>query len=201
MKCTCNHTLGQVRECQVSTHGGINPACESLRASGLRARSIRSVTFRGLRRESGARFAGDPALASLFQLISPRQSSRLVRSPIANIGCKVPIRGPAGLVSSLLAHSRRWGYSCQRGRQRDQPTGVFRGSETDRGVWVLHRGERSRPYLEPHHTHRLADGGLDHPAYVAGVCPTCHRRVHHGKDGDKYNESIASYVQAIEPMR
>jgi hypothetical protein len=33
------------------------------------------------------------------------------------------------------------------------------------------------PYLEPHHTRRVADGGPDHPAWVAAICPTCHRQI------------------------
>jgi 5-methylcytosine-specific restriction protein A len=39
------------------------------------------------------------------------------------------------------------------------------------------------PYLEPHHTHRLADEGPDHPEWVGAICPTCHRRIHSGQDG------------------
>jgi 5-methylcytosine-specific restriction protein A len=27
-------------------------------------------------------------------------------------------------------------------------------------------------YLEPHHTTRVSDGGLDHPRYVAALCPS-----------------------------
>jgi hypothetical protein len=41
------------------------------------------------------------------------------------------------------------------------------------------------PNLEPHHIRRLADGGPDHPRWVAALCPTCHRRVHHGVDGKR----------------
>jgi 5-methylcytosine-specific restriction enzyme A len=46
------------------------------------------------------------------------------------------------------------------------------------------------PYLEPHHTTRLADGGPDHPATVGGICPTCHRRIHSGKDGIEWNKQL-----------
>jgi 5-methylcytosine-specific restriction protein A len=52
--------------------------------------------------------------------------------------------------------------------------------------------------LEPHHTRRLADGGPDAPDAVAALCPTCHRRVHHAKDGGTYNEQIAMYVAQLE---
>jgi len=45
-----------------------------------------------------------------------------------------------------------------------------------------------QPYLEPHHTRRLADGGPDHPRWVVAVCPNCHRRAHHAADAAKYNQ-------------
>lgn len=56
-----------------------------------------------------------------------------------------------------------------------------------------------KPYLEPHHTTRLSDGGPDHPRHVIALCPTCHRRVHHGDDGDDYNRSLIKALQALEP--
>lgn len=37
-----------------------------------------------------------------------------------------------------------------------------------------------QPYLEAHHIHKLSDGGPDHPAFVAALCPNCHRRAHWG---------------------
>lgn len=55
-----------------------------------------------------------------------------------------------------------------------------------------------QPYLEPHHIRRLADGGPDHPRWVAALCPTCHRRVHHAADGDAWNQTIADRVGRIE---
>ena len=54
------------------------------------------------------------------------------------------------------------------------------------------------PYLEPHHIRRRADGGPDHPRWVAGVCPNCHRRVHSGEDGAAYNEKIAEQIGRLE---
>lgn len=56
-----------------------------------------------------------------------------------------------------------------------------------------------RPYLEPHHTTRLADGGPDHPSHVIALCPTCHRRVHHGHDGEAYNRALIEVLSRIEP--
>ncbi len=55
-----------------------------------------------------------------------------------------------------------------------------------------------RPYLEPHHVRRRADGGPDHPRWVAGICPNCHRRVHSGEDGEAYNVMIADRIGEIE---
>jgi len=54
------------------------------------------------------------------------------------------------------------------------------------------------PYLEVHHTTRLSDGGLDHPAHVAGVCPSCHREVHYGADGWLKNRDLQLRIQAME---
>jgi 5-methylcytosine-specific restriction protein A len=54
------------------------------------------------------------------------------------------------------------------------------------------------PYLEPHHTTRVSDGGLDHPRHVAAICPTCHREIHHGLDGHLRNSELMRYLQLIE---
>lgn len=58
--------------------------------------------------------------------------------------------------------------------------------------------KRKQPYLEPHHTTRLADGGPDHPAHVIALCPTCHRRVHHAHDGDDYNRMLTHKLIRME---
>jgi 5-methylcytosine-specific restriction protein A len=54
------------------------------------------------------------------------------------------------------------------------------------------------PYLEPHHTHRLSDGGPDNVAWVIAVCPTCHRRAHYAVDAEEFNERLKATVNAIE---
>jgi 5-methylcytosine-specific restriction protein A len=56
------------------------------------------------------------------------------------------------------------------------------------------------PYLEPHHLRRLSDGGPDDPKHVIAVCPTCHRRVHCGADGDQYNRDLSHKMLVIEPV-
>jgi HNH endonuclease len=55
----------------------------------------------------------------------------------------------------------------------------------------------NEPYLEPHHTVRLADEGPDHPASVIALCPTCHRRVHYSKDGDNFNKRLLAKLEKL----
>ncbi len=57
---------------------------------------------------------------------------------------------------------------------------------------------KGRPYLEPHHLRRLADGGPDHPKWVIALCPTCHRRSHYAVDGTAFNATLMSKMPAIE---
>ncbi|MHA7678581.1 HNH endonuclease [Cupriavidus sp. PET2-C1] len=54
------------------------------------------------------------------------------------------------------------------------------------------------PYLEPHHTTRVSDGGLDHPRHVAAICPTCHRHIHHGLGGLQKNLELIEAIAAKE---
>jgi 5-methylcytosine-specific restriction protein A len=57
---------------------------------------------------------------------------------------------------------------------------------------------RGKPYLEPHHVRRRADGGPDHPRWVIALCPNCHARVHHGADGAEYNAKLGMRLGTIE---
>jgi 5-methylcytosine-specific restriction protein A len=57
---------------------------------------------------------------------------------------------------------------------------------------------RGHPYLEPHHTRRLSDGGPDDYHHVIALCPTCHRRVHHAADGESYNAELRARLESIE---
>ena len=54
------------------------------------------------------------------------------------------------------------------------------------------------PYLEPHHTLRISDGGPDIPTAVIALCPNCHRRVHNGGDGESYNQNLMKKLISIE---
>ena len=54
------------------------------------------------------------------------------------------------------------------------------------------------PYLEPHHTRRVSDGGPDHPRWVGGICPNCHREIHSGNDGKQVNQKLIERLGGIE---
>lgn len=55
-----------------------------------------------------------------------------------------------------------------------------------------------QPYLEAHHIHKLSDGGPDHPASVAALCPNCHRRAHLGADSVELNDFLEKKIKKIE---
>lgn len=54
------------------------------------------------------------------------------------------------------------------------------------------------PYLEPHHTTRVSDGGPDHPMHVAAICPSCHREIHFGQNGELRNAEMQVRLRHIE---
>lgn len=58
--------------------------------------------------------------------------------------------------------------------------------------------KNGEPYLEPHHTKRLADEGPDHPQWVGAICPTCHRRIHSGADGKALNQTLMVKLELKE---
>ncbi len=62
----------------------------------------------------------------------------------------------------------------------------------------FNRRSDGTPYLEPHHINRLSDGGLDHPKYVGAICPTCHRLIHFGVNGQHRNDELKARVEAKE---
>jgi len=53
-------------------------------------------------------------------------------------------------------------------------------------------------YLHAHHVHELSNGGSDTPDTVIALCPNCHYRVHHGEDGEEYNQELLEIVQEKE---
>jgi 5-methylcytosine-specific restriction protein A len=55
-------------------------------------------------------------------------------------------------------------------------------------------------YLEPHHTTKMSDGGPDHPRFVAALCPTCHREVHHGEAAAERNSKLQARLLRLEAI-
>jgi 5-methylcytosine-specific restriction enzyme A len=53
-------------------------------------------------------------------------------------------------------------------------------------------------YLEAHHTRRVCDGGPDDPRFVGGICPTCHREIHHGAAGTDLNDRLTIRLGSLE---
>jgi 5-methylcytosine-specific restriction protein A len=54
------------------------------------------------------------------------------------------------------------------------------------------------PYLEPHHTTRVSDGGPDHPRFVGAVCPACHRELHFGMGSAAKNAALQERLRDLE---
>ena len=54
------------------------------------------------------------------------------------------------------------------------------------------------PYLEPHDLRMGSDQDLGGPEHVVALCPTCHRRVHHGEDGLAYNQLLLIRLYRME---
>jgi 5-methylcytosine-specific restriction endonuclease McrA len=56
------------------------------------------------------------------------------------------------------------------------------------------------PYLQVHHIHELSEGGPDTPETVIALCPNCHYRVHHGRDGEAFNRELAHRLAELEAV-
>lgn len=56
------------------------------------------------------------------------------------------------------------------------------------------------PYLHAHHVHELSGGGSDTPDTVIALCPNCHYRVHHGEDGEEFNQDLIQRLANIEDV-
>lgn len=60
------------------------------------------------------------------------------------------------------------------------------------------RKPNGTPFLEPHHTTRVADDGPDHPEQVIALCPNCHRRAHYSDDAAIFNRRLIRLAARIE---
>ncbi len=116
-----------------------------------------------------------------------------------------------------LAELRRAAYMASKTGKVSSKTGSAKSSWYERSIkvrdYVLARArgvceacnqkapfkrKDGSPYLEPHHTTRLADDGPDHPGWVGAICPTCHRRIHSGEDGSVWNKNLQRMLEKKE---
>lgn len=79
--------------------------------------------------------------------------------------------------------------------EEDRQVEMLRNAVEGETSYSIKTGE---PYLHAHHIHELSDGGSDTPDTVVGLCPNCHYRVHHGEDGDEYNQELLEIIQEKE---
>jgi 5-methylcytosine-specific restriction protein A len=59
-------------------------------------------------------------------------------------------------------------------------------------------GKDGVAFLEAHHTNRRSDFGPGDRRTVIALCPNCHCRVHYGRDGSTFNETLKEKLAAIE---
>ena len=154
---------------------------------------------------------GRPRNALVFELALETSGEGTGRTSLA----EPPPRRARGMARKTLAQLRRLALkgAARNATPAQRKRNVYQRSEAVR-EYVLRRAEGSceacgnaapfvarddRLYLEPHHIRRLADGGPDHPRWVAAICPNCHRRVHCGKDGEDFNAGIADAIGRLEP--
>ncbi|MGO7501502.1 HNH endonuclease [Rhizobium ruizarguesonis] len=120
--------------------------------------------------------------------------------PLAPIRSLEAMRELAFAATNLTPERRlTMGSVFERSRNvRDYVNARSRGHCEGCGDEAPFRRTDGSPYLEPHHIRRLSDGGPDDPRYVIALCPNCHRRVHFGDDGKRYNGELATKMRAIE---
>jgi len=57
--------------------------------------------------------------------------------------------------------------------------------------------EDGEPYLEVHHVRPLGEGGPDSVDNAIAVCPSCHRRFHHGADRGRFRRATLRAISRL----
>jgi hypothetical protein len=99
---------------------------------------------------------------------------------------KVPAKAGTALYRAGSAAIRR--YVLERAKGRCEGCGAP----------APFRGVDGQPFLEAHHTTRLADDGPDHPREVIGICPNCHKKAHLAEDAKSFNTSLIKKLRILE---
>lgn len=152
---------------------------------------------------------GDAREVIIFQLVSVR-TAELLESLEASVG---PIYVPKSLAEARsLAISAAMGAGFKSGQSAIR--NLYARSRAVKDYVLMRAGgvcescskpapfvrANGSPYLEPHHTTRVSDGGADHPQFVGAVCPSCHREIHYGKDGERKNLALRTLLLRIEAI-
>lgn len=178
-----------------------------------RARYVGQATYLGHHREERPNAAGVPRLAIVFELA------------VESVDSATPPVAPEAPVDAITAAQPINALSLAQLRQLAEQQATRDATPQQRVVLVRKRSQAIRayvlkrangtcegcaqpapfqtkaniPYLEPHHTLRLADGGPDAPAHVIALCPNCHRRAHYADNGREFNEALIAKLAVLEP--
>lgn len=184
------------------------------------------LLFEDLGKGKGVRYSGMFECASWEEMIGTDVAEQARKLIVFNLipvgtaakGFDLPLEYPESIKKKSLDDLRKAAYAASGGVKAVSKTSDVKRSWFERSAsvrdYVLARADGiceacdqpapfckkdGSPYLEPHHTTRLADEGLDHPAWVGAICPTCHRRIHSGEDGEQWNEQLQQRLKVKEP--
>ena len=183
--------------------------------------------FEDLGKGNGVRYVGMFECASWEKVDAPDKEKNIRKAIVFDL---VPVataapfkedafQGPPRTALPSLVDLRGLAYAAAAGNKVSERTGDTKLSWYERSgavkSYVLARAagvceacqqpapfnkRDGSPYLEPHHTKRLADEGPDHPAWVGSICPNCHRRIHSGEDGEEWNKQLQKRLKALEGL-
>lgn len=178
------------------------------------------LLFETLGKGQPVRFKGEYGLVDWDYVDAPDQAGSLRRAivfnlfPIDKIYKDLKDEGPAS--SKTLNELRNAALAASNpSQQGSKSSGVRNYYQRSKDVrdYVLSRADGAcencekmapfnrkdgSPYLEPHHIRKLSDGGLDHPFWVAGLCPNCHREAHSGENKSELNKNLTIKIQKKE---
>lgn len=175
------------------------------------------LLFEALGKGDGVRFKGQFSCSSWETKTGPDKLGKDRKIIVFHlIPAGNDIEEPSSIPSLPLDELRRRAYASSRDvaeRSDSEARRIYYKRSEEVAAYVLARAAGicescknpapflrpdGSPYLEPHHTRRVSDGGPDDPRWVAGICPNCHREIHHGAHGQEMNNKVQDYVQAVE---
>lgn len=183
------------------------------------AKDSKDVLLFEMAAKAHVRFAGFFAVASWEQRTAPDKNGSMREAIVfhlAAIGAEIETGQSAAPANTSLAELRERALISGSSAPRASVSAAARSAVLRSDAVVEYAEARAagvceccnalapfvrpsgRPYLEVHHLKRLTDGGPDLPDAVAAICPTCHRRVHHGLDGAQLNSKLSKLIAKKE---